>query len=40
MVPLSELVHVERGLIDTPRMTKDLMPVNGYEKFEQAGAAE
>jgi len=36
MVPLSELVHVERGLIDTPRMTKDLMPVT-YVFGDMAG---
>ena len=27
MVPLSELVRVERGVIDPPRFTKDLLPV-------------
>jgi len=27
LVPLSELVHVERGVIDKPRHTKDLQPV-------------
>lgn len=27
LVPLSELVHVERGVIDKPRYTKDLQPV-------------
>jgi len=27
LVPLSELVRVERGVIDKPRFTKDLMPV-------------
>ncbi len=27
MVPVSELVRVERGIVDKPRMTKDLLPV-------------
>ena len=36
MVPLSELVQVERGVIDRPRMTKDLMPVT-YVVGDMAG---
>jgi len=36
MVPLSELVQVERGVIDRPRMTKDLLPVT-YVVGDMAG---
>jgi len=36
MVPLSELVTVERGVIDQPRYTKDLMPVS-YVFGDMAG---
>lgn len=36
MVPLSELVRVEQGVIDMPRMTKDLMPVT-YVFGDMAG---
>ncbi|MBY0465930.1 MAG: efflux RND transporter permease subunit [Burkholderiales bacterium] len=36
MVPLSELVRLENGIIDMPRMTKDLMPVT-YVFGDMAG---
>jgi multidrug efflux pump subunit AcrB len=36
MVPLSELVTVERGVIDQPRFSKDLMPVS-YVMGDMAG---
>ena len=36
MVPLSELVTVERGVIDQPRYTKDLLPVT-YVLGDMAG---
>ncbi len=36
MVPLSELVTVERGVIDQPRLTKDLLPVT-YVFGDMAG---
>jgi multidrug efflux pump subunit AcrB len=36
MVPLSELVRVEKGVIDMPRMTKDLLPVT-YVFGDMAG---
>jgi multidrug efflux pump subunit AcrB len=36
MVPLSELVTVERGVIDQPRFTKDLLPVS-YVFGDMAG---
>ena len=36
MVPLSELVRVERGVIDTPRMTKDQLPLT-YVFGDMAG---
>ncbi|MFC3682504.1 efflux RND transporter permease subunit [Hydrogenophaga luteola] len=36
MVPLSELVTVERGVIDQPRFTKDLLPVT-YVFGDMAG---
>ncbi|MEY2890262.1 MAG: hypothetical protein RJA98_170 [Pseudomonadota bacterium] len=39
MVPLSELVTVERGLIDTPRFRKDLMPVS-YVMGDMSGAQD
>jgi multidrug efflux pump subunit AcrB len=39
MVPLSELVTVERGVIDQPRFTKDLLPVT-YVFGDMAGALD
>ncbi len=36
MVPLSELVRLDKGIIDMPRMTKDLMPVT-YVFGDMAG---
>ena len=36
MVPLSELVQVDRGVIDKPRFTKDLLPVS-YVFGDMAG---
>jgi len=39
MVPLSELVTVERGVIDQPRYTKDLLPVT-YVFGDMAGALD
>jgi multidrug efflux pump subunit AcrB len=39
MVPLSELVSVERGVIDQPRYTKDLLPVT-YVFGDMAGKTD
>ncbi|MCW5654844.1 efflux RND transporter permease subunit [Hydrogenophaga sp.] len=39
MVPLSELVVVERGVIDPPRFTKNLLPVT-YVLGDMAGALD
>ncbi|MDP3131380.1 MAG: efflux RND transporter permease subunit, partial [Burkholderiaceae bacterium] len=39
MVPLSELVTVEHGVIDMPRMTKDLLPVT-YVVGDMAGTID
>ena len=39
MVPLSELVTIERGVIDQPRYTKDLMPVT-YVFGDMAGKTD
>jgi multidrug efflux pump subunit AcrB len=39
MVPLSELVTVERGVIDQPRFTKNLLPVT-YVMGDMAGALD
>jgi multidrug efflux pump subunit AcrB len=39
MVPLSELVRVERGVIDQPHFTKDLMPVT-YVMGDMAGKTD
>jgi multidrug efflux pump subunit AcrB len=39
MVPLSELVTVERGVIDQPRYSKDLLPVS-YVFGDMAGALD
>ncbi len=39
MVPLSELVTVERGVIDQPRYTKDMLPVT-YVFGDMAGALD
>ncbi len=39
MVPLSELVTLERGVIDQPRYTKDLMPVT-YVFGDMAGKTD
>ncbi len=39
LVPLSELVEVERGVIDKPLFTKDLMPVS-YVMGDMAGSLD
>ena len=39
LVPLSELVHVERGVIDKPLFTKDLLPVSYVYADVGAGGA-
>ena len=39
MVPLSELVTIERGVIDQPRFTKDMLPVT-YVFGDMAGALD